>query len=197
MTAGPPSDDQPTPPPAPPGAPLAPTAEEDAGAEALFNEYNGTPPNPWKTHDGRDVPHWPAISDQVKEKWRAVYRAKIRGEGVSYPLINPQYPLLPPKLTEVEVAQVAGLLTVARMRVGEIKVLEKGILSLFGGNPAEAETVRDAVSDFAWGLAPDDPVEGARWLADAIAKERAGKDARATFERVGTYDTAGDLKGGV
>lgn len=41
-------------------------------AEQLFNAYNNEPPNPWKTFDGRDVPRWDALSEQVKAKWRAV-----------------------------------------------------------------------------------------------------------------------------
>jgi predicted HAD superfamily Cof-like phosphohydrolase len=44
----------------------------DKLAEKLFDAYNDQPPNPWKTFDGRDVPRWPDLSEQVREKWRAV-----------------------------------------------------------------------------------------------------------------------------
>ena len=45
-------------------------------AEALFNVYNEQGPNPWKTFDGRDVPRWPEISEQVRAKWSAVAAAQ-------------------------------------------------------------------------------------------------------------------------
>ena len=37
----------------------------------LFEAYNDQGPNPWKTFDGRDVPSWEQVSDQVREKWEA------------------------------------------------------------------------------------------------------------------------------
>jgi hypothetical protein len=37
----------------------------------MFNAYNEQGPNPWKTFDGRDVPRWDAINDQVRAKWNA------------------------------------------------------------------------------------------------------------------------------
>ncbi len=40
-------------------------------AERLFNAYNEQGPNPWKTFDGRDVPRWEALNDQVRAKWTA------------------------------------------------------------------------------------------------------------------------------
>ena len=40
-------------------------------AEQMFNAYNEQGPNPWKTFDGRDVPRWDAITDQVRAKWEA------------------------------------------------------------------------------------------------------------------------------
>lgn len=43
----------------------------DATAESAFNAYNETGSTPWKTFDGRDVPRWDAITEQVREKWRA------------------------------------------------------------------------------------------------------------------------------
>ncbi len=53
---------------------------EDAFAEALFTAYNDQGPNPWKTFDGRDVPRWPELSEQVVEKWRAVARRALEGQ---------------------------------------------------------------------------------------------------------------------
>lgn len=50
-------------------------AERDAvekTATALFNAYNDQGPNPWQTFDGRPVPKWPELTDQVRAKWRAV-----------------------------------------------------------------------------------------------------------------------------
>jgi hypothetical protein len=41
-------------------------------AEALFCAYNEEGPNPWKTFDGRDVPRWTGLNEQVRGKWRAV-----------------------------------------------------------------------------------------------------------------------------
>jgi hypothetical protein len=46
-------------------------------AERLFNAYNEQGPNPWKTFDGRDVPRWPSLSDQVRQKWLAVAAASL------------------------------------------------------------------------------------------------------------------------
>lgn len=46
----------------------------DNTASLLFNVYNNQGPNPWKTWDGKDVPRWHELSEQVKEKWRAVAR---------------------------------------------------------------------------------------------------------------------------
>lgn len=43
-------------------------------AEAMFNAYNEKSPNPWKTFDGRDVPRWPELGDQVQAKWMAAAR---------------------------------------------------------------------------------------------------------------------------
>lgn len=45
-------------------------------AKELFNIYNGTGPNPWKTFDFRDVPKFEATSDQVRAKWEAVAAAQ-------------------------------------------------------------------------------------------------------------------------
>lgn len=47
----------------------------EQAAEVMFNAYNEESPNPWKTFDGRDVPRWPDLSDQVRAKWCAAARA--------------------------------------------------------------------------------------------------------------------------
>lgn len=41
-------------------------------AKKLFAAYNETGPNPWKTWDGKDVPKWDELNDQVRWKWEAV-----------------------------------------------------------------------------------------------------------------------------
>lgn len=43
----------------------------------LFEAYNDEGPNPWKTFDGRQVPYWPELSDQVRAKWRASARKAV------------------------------------------------------------------------------------------------------------------------
>lgn len=40
-------------------------------AEEMFNAYNEQGPNPWKTYDGKDVPRWDSLNDQVRAKWKA------------------------------------------------------------------------------------------------------------------------------
>lgn len=40
-------------------------------AQEMFNAYNAQGPNPWKTFDGRDVPKWDELNDQVRAKWVA------------------------------------------------------------------------------------------------------------------------------
>ncbi len=47
------------------------TADDEILAITLFGSYNDQGPNPWKTFDGRDVPQWGALSEQVKNKWIA------------------------------------------------------------------------------------------------------------------------------
>lgn len=40
-------------------------------AIAAFGRYNAQGPNPWKTWDGKAVPRWDELNDQVRAKWRA------------------------------------------------------------------------------------------------------------------------------
>lgn len=45
--------------------------------QALFTAYNAALPNPWQTHDGRQVPLWNELNDVVRGKWAAA-AAKAR-----------------------------------------------------------------------------------------------------------------------
>lgn len=40
-------------------------------ARKMFEAYNAEGPNPWKTYDGKDVPKWDNLNDQVRAKWIA------------------------------------------------------------------------------------------------------------------------------
>jgi hypothetical protein len=40
-------------------------------AKTMFDAYNEQGLNPWKTFDGRDVPRWDELNDQVRAKWIA------------------------------------------------------------------------------------------------------------------------------
>lgn len=44
-------------------------------AKAMFEAYNAQGPNPNKTWDGKDVPPWEQLGDQVQGKWLAAARA--------------------------------------------------------------------------------------------------------------------------
>lgn len=46
-------------------------------AVAMFNAYNEQGPNPWKTFDGREVPRWDGLNDQVRAKWLAAAEASL------------------------------------------------------------------------------------------------------------------------
>lgn len=52
-------------------------------AKHPFDAYNETQPNPWKTFDGRDVPQWDQLSEQVQKKWKAVAKAAAEACGYS------------------------------------------------------------------------------------------------------------------
>ena len=56
--------------------PLASVETEDI-ARRMFEAYNAQGPNPWKTWDGKDVPRWPELNDQVREKWMAAARVVL------------------------------------------------------------------------------------------------------------------------
>lgn len=47
-------------------------------ARSMFDAYNEQGPNPWKTFDGRDVPRWEALNDQVRAKWQAAAAAALK-----------------------------------------------------------------------------------------------------------------------
>jgi hypothetical protein len=47
-------------------------------AVSMFNAYNEQGPNPWKTFDGRDVPRWDGLNDQVRAKWLAAAEASLK-----------------------------------------------------------------------------------------------------------------------
>lgn len=50
-------------------------------AQQMFDAYNEQGPNPWKTFDGRDVPRWDALNDQVRAKWVAAAKRAIESLG--------------------------------------------------------------------------------------------------------------------
>lgn len=45
--------------------------EREAVSRKAFDAYNEQGPNPWKTWDGKDVPRWEQLNDQVRAKWHA------------------------------------------------------------------------------------------------------------------------------
>jgi hypothetical protein len=49
----------------------------DKLAVEMFNAYNGEGPNPWLTFDGRPVPRWEQLNDQVRAKWTAAARHAV------------------------------------------------------------------------------------------------------------------------
>jgi hypothetical protein len=58
-------------------------------AQQLFDAYNNAPPNPWKTFDGRDVPRWDGLTEQVRGKWLAAARAAIN--AFEYRPLSPRF----------------------------------------------------------------------------------------------------------
>lgn len=47
-------------------------------ARAMFDAYNAEGPNPNKTWDGKDVPPWEGLNDQVRGKWKAAAAVGLR-----------------------------------------------------------------------------------------------------------------------
>lgn len=47
-------------------------------ARAMFDAYNAEGPNPNKTWDGKDVPPWESLNDQVRGKWKAAAALGLR-----------------------------------------------------------------------------------------------------------------------
>lgn len=50
----------------------------DELAPKLFTAYNAALPNPWQTHDGRQVPLWNELNDVVRGKWVAAAAEAMR-----------------------------------------------------------------------------------------------------------------------
>ncbi len=46
-------------------------------AQEMFAAYNEEGPNPWKTWDGKDVPRWDELNDQVRGKWIAAAKRAV------------------------------------------------------------------------------------------------------------------------
>ncbi len=55
----------------------APTEAVDSKARRMFAAYNAEGPNPNKTWDGKDVPPWEGLNDQVRGKWIAAAKAIV------------------------------------------------------------------------------------------------------------------------
>lgn len=56
--------------------------KEVALAREMFEAYNSQGPNPWKTFDGRDVPKWDELGEQVTAKWLAAAREALSSPPV-------------------------------------------------------------------------------------------------------------------
>lgn len=46
-------------------------------ASQMFIAYNEHGPNPWRTFDGRTVPPWDGLTDEVRAKWVAAAERAI------------------------------------------------------------------------------------------------------------------------
>jgi hypothetical protein len=46
-------------------------------ARQMFAAYNGHGENAWKTWDGRPVPPWESLTDDVRQKWIAAALAAL------------------------------------------------------------------------------------------------------------------------
>lgn len=49
----------------------------EALARRMFAAYNAEPPNPGLTWDGKPVPAWEQLNDQVRGKWKAAAREAL------------------------------------------------------------------------------------------------------------------------
>lgn len=47
-------------------------------AKKMFDAYNAQGPNPNKTWDGKDVPPWESLNDQVRGKWIAAAKTSVQ-----------------------------------------------------------------------------------------------------------------------
>jgi hypothetical protein len=57
-------------------------SDEARLARKMFEAYNAQGPNPNKTWDGKDVPAWEDLGEQVRGKWMAAARAAMIDLGV-------------------------------------------------------------------------------------------------------------------
>lgn len=60
----------------------------EALGEQLFVAYNQQGPNPWVTYDGKAVPRWADLNDQVRAKWCAVARASLESMAIIFDGLN-------------------------------------------------------------------------------------------------------------
>lgn len=51
--------------------------------ETAFRAYNAAGPNPWKTFDGRDVPQWHEVTEDVRTKWIAAAEKVLAMAGMT------------------------------------------------------------------------------------------------------------------
>lgn len=51
--------------------------DPEALAEAMFDAYNEQEPNRWQTFDGRRVPDWDELNEQVRGKWIAAAKCAL------------------------------------------------------------------------------------------------------------------------
>ena len=58
---------------------------QKAPGQQTFEAYNDAGANPSKTHDGKAVPAWDALTDDVRAKWAAAEKAAGRARLDSFP----------------------------------------------------------------------------------------------------------------
>lgn len=54
----------------------------------MFDAYNATGPNPNKTWDGKDVPTWENLNDQVRGKWTGAAVEAVKALAVLIPEVE-------------------------------------------------------------------------------------------------------------